>query len=50
MATDPSEDVLFEAPPRWWEGHEAPVPVGKAKTYRPYDPAQSFLPPPSLDG
>jgi hypothetical protein len=49
MATDPSEDVLFEAPRGGGEATEAQAPVSKAKTYRHYDPAQSFLLPPSLD-
>ena len=49
MATDPSEDVLFEIPEGDGKATEAKVPVGKAKTFRHYDPTQSFLLPPSLD-
>jgi transposase len=49
MATDPSEDVLFEAPGGGGRPAEAKVPAGKAKTFRHYDPTQSFLLPPSLD-
>jgi len=49
MATDPAEDVLFEIPVGDGKVTEAKVPVGKAKTFRHYDPTQSFLLPPSLD-
>ena len=49
MATDPAEDVLFEIPEGDGNVTEAKVPVGKAKTFRHYDPTQSFLLPPSLD-
>ena len=49
MATDPTEDVLFEVPRDGTKPTEARVPVGKAKTFRHYDPTQSFLLPPSLD-
>jgi transposase len=48
MAIDPVEDVLFEVP----EGdgrREAKPPAGRSKTFRHYDPGQSFLLPPSLD-
>ncbi len=50
MATDPAEDVLFEIPDGDGKATaESEVPVGKAKTFRRYDPTQSFLLPPSLD-
>jgi transposase len=49
MATDPSEDVLFEISGGGGKAAGAKVPVGKAKTFRHYDPTQSFLLPPSLD-
>jgi len=49
MANEPVEDVLFEAPRAGARPTEAKVPVGKAKTFRHYDPTQSFLLPPSLD-
>ncbi len=48
MPTNSPEDALFEVP----EGGgrpEARVPVGRGKTFRHYDPTQSFLLPPSLD-
>jgi transposase len=48
MASDPVDDVLFEVP----EGdgkREAKAPAGRSKTFRHYDPTQSFLLPPSLD-
>jgi len=48
MATDPSEDVLFEAP-RGGGRPETKTPIGRSKTFRHYDPTQSFLLPPSLD-
>jgi transposase len=49
MANDPSEDVLFEISGGGGKTAGAKVPVGKAKTFRHYDPTQSFLLPPSLD-
>jgi transposase len=49
MATDPSDDVLFEISGGGGKAAGAKVPVGKAKTFRHYDPTQSFLLPPSLD-
>src|ERR1035437_9282052 len=48
MATDPADDVLFEVP-QGGGRPEAKVPVGRSKTFRHYDPTQSFLLPPSLD-
>jgi len=41
--------VLFEAPRGGARPAEVKVPVGRSKTFRPYDPTQSFLLPPSLD-
>src|SRR5665213_1242707 len=48
MANDPVEDVLFEAP-QGDNRRDAKAPAGKSKTFRHYDPTQSFLLPPSLD-
>lgn len=48
MANDPDEDVLFEVPEGDGKG-EAKAPAGRSKTFRHYDPTQSFLLPPSLD-
>ena len=48
MANDPAEDVLFEVPECNGK-REAKAPAGRAKTFRHYDPTQSFLLPPSLD-
>src|SRR5664280_3257101 len=48
MANDPVEDVLFEVPQG--DGRrDAKSPAGRSKTFRHYDPTQSFLLPPSLD-
>ncbi len=48
MAKNPADDVLFEVA----GGDQVPVtksPAGRSKTFRHYDPTQSFLLPPSLD-
>lgn len=48
MAKNPADDVLFEVA----GGDQVPVtkcPAGRSKTFRHYDPIQSFLLPPSLD-
>ena len=48
MAKNPADEMLFEV-----DGEDEPpvakAPAGRSKTFRHYDPAQSFLLPPSLD-
>jgi transposase len=48
MADDADDEVLFEVAPV--PGQAKPkAPAGRSKTFRHYDPTQSFLLPPSLD-
>jgi len=49
MANDPVEDVLFEVPEGNGKRETTKAPAGRSKTFRHYDPTQSFLLPPSLD-
>jgi transposase len=48
MADDPGEGVLFEVP-QGGGRRQAMAPAARSKTFRHYDPSQSFLLPPSLD-